>query len=131
MLGVDAAKLDRDPEVEEVFAKVAPFTGVRWGGDDEARPDFDQPTVRVRGEWFRLTAVDGIPIEELMKTARRHFGDKARKRFTEDLVELLAAADHDLEWTVTLMLDANDGKGSQPFEEKMTYAKRNAAGEAK
>ena len=126
----DPEKLERNPEVEEVFARVAPFTGVRWGSDDEADADFDQPTVEVRGEWLRLTAVEGIPIERLMQTARRRFGELARKRFTEDLVELLAAADHDPDWTVTLMLDRDDGKGPQPFEEKMTKAKRKAAGQS-
>jgi len=113
----DPTKFDR----KGVFAKVAPFTGVRWDSDT------DQPTVRVRGKWLRLTAVDGISIDRLMQTARENFGAQARKRFTEDLVELLAAAGHNPGWTVTLMLDRDDGKGPVPFEEEMTEKKRDAA----
>ncbi len=103
---------------EARFAKVAPFTGVRWESDQE------QPLVQVRGEWLRLTAIDGIPVEKLMQTARDAFGDKARKRFAEDLPELLAAAGHHPGWTVTLMLDRGDGNGPVPFEEEMTEEKR-------
>ncbi len=103
---------------EARFAKVAPFTGVRWESDQ------DQPLVQIRREWIRLTAIDCIPVEKLMQTARDAFGDKARKRFAEDLPELLAAAGHNPGWTVTLTLDRGDGKGPVPFEEAMTEAKR-------
>ena len=125
--GADVAELNRDAEVEETFAKVAPFTGVRWGSEEKGHPEFDQLTVEVRGEWYRLVAVEGIAIDKLMQISRLHFGDKARKRFTEDLVELLAAAGHDPGWSVTLMLDREDGNGPQAFEEKMTFQKRNQA----
>ena len=103
------------------FAKVAPFTGVRWDSNQ------DRPLVQVRGQWLRLTAIDGIPVEKLMQSAREAFGDKARKRFAEDLPELLAAAGHRPGWTVTLMLDRGDGNGPVPFEEEMTEAKRDEA----
>jgi len=109
------------PGGEIRFAKVAPYTGVRWDGDS------DQPIVRIAGEWLRLTAVEGIPIEELMQVARQDFGDLARKRFTEDLPELLHAAGHNPAWTVTLMLDRGDGKGAAAFEVEMTEGKRTKA----
>jgi hypothetical protein len=103
------------------FAKVAPFTGVRWEVGHE------QPLVQIRGQWFRLTTIDGIPVEQLMQTARENFGDKAHKRFAEDLPELLAAAGHQPGWKVTLMLDRGDGNGPVPFTEEMTEAKRQEA----
>ena len=110
------------PSVDEIyFEMLAPFTAVRW--ETEA----DEPTVRVRGEWFRLSAIDGIPIDRLMKTARDEFGSIARKRFTEDLVELLHVAGHKPGRTVTLMLDRGDGKGPASFEEEMTNKKRETA----
>jgi hypothetical protein len=111
---VEPATADREAR----FSKVAPFTGVRWESGQE------QPLVQVRGEWLRLTTIDGIPVEELMQKARDAFGEKARKRFAEDLPELLHAAGHQPGWTVTLMLDRGDGNGPVPFEEEMTEAKR-------
>ena len=110
------------PGVEEIYyPKLAPFTGVRW------ESDADEPTVRVRGKWMRLTAIDGIPIDRLMKTARTTFGSIARKRFTEDLVELLHVAGHKPGETVTLLLDRGDGESPVPFEEEMTNEKRETA----
>lgn len=100
------------------FAKVAPFTGVRWESDT------DQPTVHIDGEWLRLTAIDGIPIDKIMQVAREEFGSKARKRFAEDLPELLHAAGHSPDWKVTLMLDRGDEDGPIVIEEEMTEDKR-------
>jgi len=62
-----------------------------------------------------------------MQVARREFGDIARKRFTEDLPELLHAAGHNPGWTVTLMADRGDGSGPAAFEVEMTEKKRRKA----
>ena len=48
-----------------------------------------------------------------MEFAQKEFGDKARKRFAEDLVELLAKMGHEPQWEVTLGLETSDGEIEQ------------------
>jgi CubicO group peptidase (beta-lactamase class C family) len=79
------------------FARVAPYTGVRWEGD--------RPVVCVDGIWSPLVSVDGLPIDRIMEFARSEFGSKARERLAEDLVELLATMGHSPEWEVELGLE--------------------------
>lgn len=93
---------DLKPATKDGFAKVAPFTGVHW--------ENDRPIVRVEGRWTPLVSIDGIPIERIMDFAREEFGDRARKRFAEDLVELLSKMSHEPGWEVTLGLQAEDGQ---------------------
>lgn len=111
----DPSKFDRAPRC----AAVAPFTGVRW--------ESDRPIVQVRGEWMKLVSIDGISVDQLLRTARQRFGTLARKRFTEDLVQVLAAAGHQPGWKVTLVLDPGDGKEFVRYEEEMTEEKRETA----
>ncbi|MGV3755249.1 MAG: SoxR reducing system RseC family protein [Verrucomicrobiota bacterium] len=84
------------------YAKVAPYTGVRW--------ENDRPIVQVQGRWSPLVSIDGIPAKGIMEFARLQFGDLARKRFAEDLVELLSTMGHNPEWTVTLGLERENGQ---------------------
>ena len=97
------------------YAKVAPFTGVRW--KDE------QPTVCVHDQWSRLESINGIPIDRIMEFASQEFGSRAHKRFAEDLVELLAKFGHEPKWKVTLGLEKADGQIEQ-VEVLMTEANR-------
>ena len=87
------------------YAKVAPYTGVRW--------ENDRPIVRVRDKWSPLVSIDGLPIDRIMEFAQKEFGDKARKRFAEDLVELLSKMGHEPKWEVTLGLEKSDGQVEQ------------------
>ncbi|MCA9138813.1 MAG: beta-lactamase family protein [Planctomycetales bacterium] len=89
------------PVTELGYAKVAPFTGVRWEGD--------RPIVRVSDQWSPLVSIDGIPIDRLMKFADDEFGSLARKRFAEDLVEVLSKYGHEPGWTVILVLEQANG----------------------
>jgi hypothetical protein len=84
------------------YAKVAPFTGVRW--------ENDQPIVRVRDQWSPLVSIDGIPIDRIMAFAHEEFGSLAHKRFTEDLPELPWKMGHEPAWTVTLGLQRPHGQ---------------------
>jgi CubicO group peptidase (beta-lactamase class C family) len=97
------------------YAKVAPYTGVRW--------ENDRPIVRVREQWSPLVSIDGIPIGRIMRSAEEEFGRLARKRFAEDLVEVLSTMGHDPEWTVTLGLERADGQIEQ-FKVLMTEHNR-------
>ena len=106
------------PVTEESYAKVAPFTDVRW--------ENDLPTVRVNGDWSRLRSIDGIPIEEIMSFSREEYGSIARKRFTEDLVEVLSKMGHDPDWEVALELRFDDGE-PKTVRVRMTAVNRRLA----
>ncbi len=92
----------RKPVMSHGYAKVTPYTGVRWKND--------RPIVQVNGRWADLVSINGIPIERIMEFAQREFRDKARKRFAEDLVYLLSLMGHDPDWEVTLGLKTASGQ---------------------
>lgn len=92
----------RKTVTEHGYVKVAPFTGVRWEGG--------RPIVEVQGRWAVLATIDGFPIEQILEFAQQEFGDKAQKRFAEDLVELLSKMGHEPAWEVTLGLEGDDGQ---------------------
>ncbi len=106
------------PVTDEGYAKVAPFSGVRW--------ENDLPTVRVDGDWSRLRSIDGFPIEEIMSFSREQYGSLARKRFTEDLVEVLSKMGHDPDWEVALELQLADGE-PKTVRVRMTAVNRRVA----
>ena len=93
------------PVSKDWFARVAPFTGVRW--------ENDRPIVCVNEVWSPLKSIDGIPVDRVMEFAHKEFGSRAHKRFAEDLVELLAKFGHEPKWTVTLGLEKADGKNEE------------------
>jgi CubicO group peptidase (beta-lactamase class C family) len=93
---------DVKPVTQDGYAKVAPFTGVRW--------ENDRPIVRVDNHWRPLVSINGLPIDRIMAFAEQEFEDKARKRFAEDLVELLSKMGHDPDWEVTLGLETESGQ---------------------
>ena len=103
------------PATEHGYARVAPYSGVRW--------ENDQPSVLVKGRWSPLVSIDGVPIHSIMKFAREEFGDRAHKRFAEDLVELLSKMGHPPKWEVTLGLKAKNGQVEQ-LQVKMTERNR-------
>ena len=102
-------------EPRGTFAKLAPFTGVRW--------ENDRPVVRVRGRWSRLVSIDGVPVERIMEFARREFGKLARKWFAEDLVQVLSRMGHDPGSKLTLVLKKKNGS-VETLEEAMTVENR-------
>jgi CubicO group peptidase (beta-lactamase class C family) len=103
------------PVTKHGYAKVAPYTGVRW--------ENDRPIVRVRDRWSPLVSINGLPIDLIMEHARKEFGILARKRFAEDLPELLSTMGHDPEWKVTLGLETGDGQIEQ-LQVRMTEQNR-------
>ncbi|MEM7558738.1 MAG: serine hydrolase domain-containing protein, partial [Planctomycetota bacterium] len=86
---------------EDDYAKVAPFTGVRW--------EADQPFVCVHGTWSQLLSINAVPTSEIMEFANKTFRSRARKRFAEDLVEVLTKMGHQPDWQVTLELQQENG----------------------
>ena len=104
------------PVSEHGYAKVAPFTDVRW--------EEDRPIVRVGEEWLPLVSLDGIPMDRIMKFARETFGDLVHKRFAEDLPELLSKMGHDPQWDVKLEWQTKDGQ-TKSSQVRMTKRNRN------
>lgn len=94
-----------EPVTKFGYAKVAPFDSIRW--------ENDRPVVHVEDGWFPLVSIDGLPIDQIMEFAQKEFGALARKRFAEDLVELLSGMGHEPEWIVTLGLEKRDGQIEQ------------------
>ncbi len=80
----------------EEYPKRAPFTGVRWEGH--------KPVVKIGEEWFTLVSLDGIAAGDIVAFSRRTYKDKWRKRFEEDLVEVLAGMGHKPKDTVRLVV---------------------------
>lgn len=107
------ADAPRDPRGEHPM--IAPFTGVRW--------ENDLPVVRVNEKWYGLTAINGIPIAEIMESAREQFGNRARKRLAEDLPRLMAGMGRPTRRDVTLGLRDADGTVTTRTV-RMTEAKR-------
>ncbi len=107
---------DLKPATEDGYAKVAPYRGVRW--------ENDRPIVLVNENWSPLVSIDGIPIDRIMEFANEEFGDRARKRLGEDLVDLLSKMGHNPDWEVTLGLEKEDGEVK---EIKVTMTEENRA----
>lgn len=90
------------PVHREGFAKVAPFDAVRW--EDQ------RPVIRVQDDWYPLQTIDEIPVDRIIEFTKTTYGEKSHKRFTEDLVEVMAAMGHKLDWEVRLGLRQPDGR---------------------
>ncbi|MCA9015200.1 MAG: hypothetical protein KDA77_07690 [Planctomycetaceae bacterium] len=78
----------------ETYPRLSPFAAVRW--------QEMQPEVKLDKEWFKLLSLDGLPASEIVEFSKQTYGDIWRKRFEEDLVELLSRMGHPPNDTVTL-----------------------------
>ena len=86
----------RDGASRVTYSKRSPFTGVRWVED--------QPEVQVGEEWFKFVSLDDIPTSDILSFSRDTYGSDWKKRFAEDLVELLTRMGHPPGDAVTLVL---------------------------
>ncbi len=68
------------------WPKLSPFEAVRW---KESRPE-----VLLRGRWHEPRSIDGVALDDLLAFCRRAYGDRAQKRFEEDLVQALSEMGH-------------------------------------
>lgn len=101
------------------YPKLAPYSGVRWEGEE--------PAIEIGGEWFRLVSLDGIPASEIVAVSRKIYGDRWKKRFEEDLVELLTRMGHPPGKTVRLVVQSLTSTETRVLEEvPMTAANRQA-----
>ena len=86
-----------------------------------------QPEVKIGEEWFKLVSLDGLPASDIVAFSRRTYGNKSRKRFEEDLVELLTRMGHEPRGTVRLVVMPLGSQQTQTLEHvPMTRANREA-----
>jgi hypothetical protein len=96
----------------------SPFEAVRWS-------DAGTPEVQVEGTWYVPMSINGVAVSEILDFCNKRYGDRARKRFEEDLVAALRAMEHPLPATVRLGLRTiGDGKELSIPNAAMTEANR-------
>jgi hypothetical protein len=102
------------------YPKKSPFTAVRW--------QESQPEVRVGEEWFKLVSLNELPASKIVAFSRWNYGDSTwRKRFEEDLVEVLTRMGHEPKDTVRLVVSPLNSSTEQTLEGvAMTEANRQA-----
>ncbi len=104
---------------KEEYAKLAPFTGVRWKGL--------KPEVKVGEQWFTLVSLDGVAADDIVAFSRRTYKDKWQKRFEEDLVEVLSRMGHKPKETVRLVVSPVGSTKTRTLKDvPMTEANRRA-----
>jgi RNA polymerase sigma factor (sigma-70 family) len=69
------------PEPDRAVGGLAPFSGVRFQGE--------RPEVEVGERWAELLAIDGLSTEAIIVECQRRYGPLWRKRFSEDIVDVL------------------------------------------
>jgi tRNA A-37 threonylcarbamoyl transferase component Bud32 len=63
------------------YAETSPFDGVRWEGDT--------PIVKLGETWYELVKIEGLSAAYVIGFCRQHGGDDWRRRFRDDLLEVL------------------------------------------
>ncbi|QDV44036.1 Serine/threonine-protein kinase PknB [Stieleria neptunia] len=98
--------------------KLSPFTRMEFRGQ--------QVLVTYRSEQFELLEIDGFAIQDLVKQTKQAFGQKWKKRLSEDLVEVFWKLGHLPEESVHLKLKRLDSGKVVSGDAKMTEANRQA-----
>ncbi|WP_323756027.1 S41 family peptidase [Roseivirga sp.] len=81
------------------LAKASPFTAVKW--------EEDQPIVQFDNEWYHFEKLDHLSKEEVLAFCKSEFGGKWKRRFSEDLVEVLEGLSYAPNVKVELQLSQN------------------------
>ncbi|GAA0721401.1 hypothetical protein GCM10009430_22630 [Aquimarina litoralis] len=61
--------------------KASPFTAVIW--------EEDHPIVKFEGNWYKLVQIEDYKTDEILSFCKQQYSSKWKKRFSEDLVEVL------------------------------------------
>ena len=80
--------------------KASPFTAVRW--------ENDQPIVQFENEWYHFEKLGAFSKDELLDFCKAQYGQLWKKRFSEDLVEVLKRMGYQPQVEETLQL-SQDG----------------------
>jgi RNA polymerase sigma factor (sigma-70 family) len=105
--------------------KTAPFSGLRW-------QDGDVPEVLVNGTWSRLDGIDAVAAADIVRFCKQRFPARPgqpperlwRKRFSEDLVDVLTAMGHAPRALVTLRLLREGSPRPESVTAEMTRENR-------
>lgn len=101
------------------YPKRSPFSAVRWRES--------QPEVQVRETWYKLTAIDDVPITKIVSFSQTTFGNRWQQRFEEDLVEVLSRMGYPPSYSVNLNVESMTNSETQVLKYiLMTGTNRNA-----
>ena len=102
------------------WTRLAPFTGVRWSGG--------LPEIEHEEQWYALVGVDGIAIQDIINHCHATYPGLVEKRFSEDLVEVMAGMGARPGTTVDLQLRRLDtGEQFTAHDVAMSAEKRRRA----
>ncbi len=79
--------------------KASPFTAVKW--------ENSQPVVQFNKEWYAFEKLDHIPMDKILDFCKKRYDVKWKKRFSEDLVEVLKGLNYIPNEKVKLTLSKN------------------------
>ena len=99
------------------YPKLSPFAAVRWRGLT--------PRVEVDGNWYELLAIDEIDVRRIVTFCQTADKKDWKKRFEEDLVEILARMRHDVGKTVKLKLRELDGTKAEVVKDDVPLTEDN------
>jgi len=106
------------------YAKLAPFSAVRW---KDATPE-----VKVKDTWYELLAIDDTEAKDIVKFCKDREEKLWQKRFEEDLVEMMARMGHEPGEKVTLKLrELDTGKTVVLKDVPNTHENRQAIWQAR
>ncbi|MDF1812985.1 MAG: hypothetical protein P1V20_12245 [Verrucomicrobiales bacterium] len=66
------------------WKKISPFTSVTF--------ENEKIIAEYEGTFYEVSAIEGISSEQLIETAKNHYGARWQKRIREDIAEVLVAA---------------------------------------
>lgn len=93
--------------------RTAPFTAVKWVQDN--------PYVQVDGDWHLLVSVNKTEAAKIVAFCKKEYGERWKKRFSEDLPEVMQKMGKPLSATVDLVLI----KDSKTITRKASLTKEN------
>ncbi|WP_299887016.1 S41 family peptidase [uncultured Lacinutrix sp.] len=80
--------------------KASPFTAVKWKSE--------QPIVQFKEQWYSFEKLEIFSKKEILDFCKKQYGHKWKKRFSEDLVEVLNGLNYFPNIQVDLILSKDD-----------------------
>jgi len=101
--------------------KASPFTAVKW--------ENNQPIVQFNNEWYTLEKLDVYTTKELLDFCKSQFDTKWKKRFSEDLIEVLikmgSQPNEKVKMILSLGTQQKNVTGTYTFENRQKVLKYN------
>jgi len=101
------------------YPRLSPFSAVRWSDN--------LPEVQVEEKWYRPVSLNDLAMNDVLTFSRKRYGQLWKKRFEEDLVELLSRMGHRPQRRVKLVLKPVGSETTYTLENiEMTEENRSA-----